>query len=50
MRLEKDRMKWTSEAEAAVKKVLFFVRKKVRQRVENEAAASGKKIVSLADV
>ncbi len=43
-------MKWTSEAEAAIKKVPFFVRKKVRARVENEAAGAGKKIVSLADV
>lgn len=43
-------MKWTSEAEEAVKKVPFFVRKKVRSRVENEAAAAGKKTVLLADV
>lgn len=43
-------MKWTLEAEAAVKKVPFFVRKKVRSRVENEATAAGKKVVSLADV
>jgi len=43
-------MKWTPEAEAAVKKVPFFVRKKVRTRVENEAAAAGKAVVSLADV
>lgn len=43
-------MKWTSEAEAAVKKVPFFVRKKVRVRIENEAAKAGKKAVSLADV
>lgn len=43
-------MKWSSEAEAAVKKVPFFVRKKVRARVESEAAAAGKNTVSLADV
>jgi anaerobic sulfite reductase subunit C len=43
-------MEWTSEAEAAVKKVPFFVRKKVRQRVENEARAAGKHAVILADV
>jgi anaerobic sulfite reductase subunit C len=43
-------MKWTDEAEAAVKKVPFFVRKRVRARVENEAAAAGKQIVSLAQV
>jgi len=43
-------MKWTDEAEAAVKKVPFFVRKRVRLRVEEEATAAGKKRVSLADV
>jgi len=43
-------MKWTDEAEAAVKKVPFFVRKRVRARVETEAAAAGKHFVSLADV
>ncbi|MBW1820384.1 MAG: 4Fe-4S binding protein [Deltaproteobacteria bacterium] len=43
-------MKWTLEAEAAVKKVPFFVRKKVRSRIENEAETAGKKAVSLADV
>jgi len=43
-------MRWTSEAEEAVKKVPFFVRKKVRLRVENEAVKAGKKAVSLADV
>jgi len=31
-------MKWTDEAEAAIKKVPFFLRKKVRARVEKEAA------------
>ncbi len=36
-------MKWTFEAEAAVKKVPFFVRKKVRSRIEKEAAKAGKK-------
>ena len=43
-------MQWSSEAEAAIRKVPFLVRKKVRQRVENEAAAAGKPNVSLADV
>jgi len=43
-------MKWREEAEQAVKKVPFFVRKKVRARVEKEAAAAGKHDVSLADV
>ena len=43
-------MKWTIEADAAVKKVPFFVRKKVRLRIEKEAMEAGKKTVSLADV
>jgi len=43
-------MDWTPEAEDAVKKVPFFVRKRVRARVEKEAREAGKKTVSLADV
>ncbi|MFZ5562969.1 MAG: 4Fe-4S dicluster domain-containing protein [Thermodesulfobacteriota bacterium] len=43
-------MKWTNEAEAAIKKVPFFVRKKVRARVEAEAEAQGKHVVTLAEV
>ncbi len=43
-------MKWTDEAEDAVKKVPFFVRKKVRVRVEKEAVAAGREIVSINDV
>ncbi|UCD78019.1 MAG: 4Fe-4S binding protein [Desulfobacterales bacterium] len=43
-------MEWTQEADDAVKKVPFFVRKRVRARVENEARQAGKKVVSLADV
>ena len=43
-------MQWTSDAEAAVKKVPFFVRKKVRARVEKEAQEAGKKVVSVAEV
>jgi dissimilatory sulfite reductase (desulfoviridin) alpha/beta subunit len=43
-------MKWTDDAEAAVKKVPFFVRKKVRIRVEKEAAEVGKARVTLSDV
>lgn len=43
-------MKWNDEAEAAIRKVPFFVRKKVRTRVENEAAEAGCKIVTLGDV
>ena len=43
-------MDWTQEAEDAVKKVPFFVRKRVRARVEKEAREAGKKVVSLAEV
>jgi len=43
-------MKWTEDAEEAVKKVPFFVRKKVRDRVEKEAAEAGKSIVTTAEV
>ena len=43
-------MRWVPEAGATIKKVPFFVRKKVRSRVDNEAAAAGKEVVSLADV
>ena len=43
-------MKWMPEAEEAIKKVPFFVRKRVRARVEKEANEAGKKLVSLADV
>ena len=43
-------MKWMPEAEEAIKKVPFFVRKRVRARVEKEAIEAGKQAVSLADV
>jgi dissimilatory sulfite reductase (desulfoviridin) alpha/beta subunit len=43
-------MKWMPEAEEAIKKVPFFVRKRVRARVEKETAEAGKEVVSLADV
>ena len=43
-------MEWTKDAENAVKRVPFFVRKKVRARVETQVAETGKKIVTLADV
>jgi dissimilatory sulfite reductase (desulfoviridin) alpha/beta subunit len=43
-------MDWTIEAENAVKKVPFFVRKRVKARVENDARKAGKKEVTLADV
>lgn len=43
-------MKWTPEAEKAIKKVPFFVRNRVRARVENEATAEGKPVVTLTEV
>jgi len=43
-------MEWSPEAEDAVKKVPFFVRKRVRARVEKEASEAGKELVSLVDV
>jgi anaerobic sulfite reductase subunit C len=43
-------MQWTPEAEQAIAKVPFFVRKRVRQRVEGEAAEAGQTLVTLAIV
>lgn len=43
-------MIWEKEAEDAVKKVPFFVRKKVRSRVENYVADKGGDRVTLAHV
>ena len=43
-------MQWSEEAQAALKKVPFFVRKRVRARVEQEAADGGKTRVTLSDV
>lgn len=43
-------VKWTSEAELAIKKVPFFVRKRVRARVEKEAREIGKNVISLSEV
>jgi dissimilatory sulfite reductase (desulfoviridin) alpha/beta subunit len=43
-------MKWSPEADDSIKKVPFFVRKKVRARVEKEAREAGKQVVTLADV
>jgi len=42
-------MKWTSEAESAIKKVPFFVRKRVKVRVEKEAYDAGKAMITLAE-
>lgn len=43
-------MHWTAEAETAIKKVPFFVRKRVRARVESEARREGKSTVTMAEV
>jgi anaerobic sulfite reductase subunit C len=43
-------MQWSSEAEDAIKKVPFFVRKKVKARVEKEARSRSKARITLADV
>ncbi len=43
-------MQWTDDAEKAIKKVPFFVRKKVRLRVENDAENKGKELITLDDV
>lgn len=43
-------MEWTKRADNALKSVPFFVRKKVRARVDSEAAGAGKRMVTLADV
>lgn len=43
-------MKWTQDAEDAIKKVPFFVRKRVRARIEKEALVEGRKVVSLNEV
>ncbi|MEW6078966.1 MAG: 4Fe-4S dicluster domain-containing protein [Thermodesulfobacteriota bacterium] len=43
-------MKWSPEAEDALRGVPFFVRKKVRLRVEDDARRAGHSEVTLADV
>lgn len=43
-------MEWTAEAEHAIAKVPFFVRRRVRKRVEEEAARVGATIVALGHV
>jgi hypothetical protein len=41
---------WTPEAEDAVKKVPFFVKKRVKTRVEDEAHQVGKTTITLNEV
>ncbi len=43
-------MKWTSEAEKALSRVPFFVRKRVRKYVEEEVGRAGAKVVELSHV
>jgi anaerobic sulfite reductase subunit C len=43
-------MQWTDEASKAISKVPFFVRKRVRKRVEEETARSGSSLVTLEHV
>lgn len=43
-------MKWSARAEAAISKVPFFVRKRVRKKVEAHSTEKGKQRVDLADV
>ena len=43
-------MEWTPDADESIQKIPFFVRKRVRARVEKEAKNAGKKMVSAADV
>jgi dissimilatory sulfite reductase (desulfoviridin) alpha/beta subunit len=43
-------MKWTAEAEGAVSKVPFFIRKRVKKRVEEEAEGQGSPLVTLEHV
>ena len=43
-------MNWSSEAKEALSKVPFFVRKRVRKRVEEEVARSGDKEVAIKHV
>jgi anaerobic sulfite reductase subunit C len=43
-------MQWSDEAENAIRKVPFFVRKKVRARVEKEAAEEGRTEITINEV
>jgi anaerobic sulfite reductase subunit C len=43
-------MKWNAEAEAAIKKVPFFVRNRVRTRVQEDALKQGRQHITLTEV
>jgi anaerobic sulfite reductase subunit C len=43
-------MKWSEDAEAAISRVPFFVRRRVRKRVEDEAMRSGARTVEMTHV
>lgn len=43
-------MKWSDRADSAVKQVPFFIRKKVKKKIETHAAQKGKTSVELTDV
>jgi anaerobic sulfite reductase subunit C len=42
-----EKMKWTKEAEVAVSRVPFFIRKRVKKKVEEEAEKNGDPLVTL---
>jgi anaerobic sulfite reductase subunit C len=44
---ERDQMKWTNEAEGTVSRVPFFIRKRVKKRVEEEAERCGSPVVTI---
>jgi len=43
-------MQWSAEAEAAIKKAPFFIRKKARQRLEMQVSSEGRDVVAAEDV
>lgn len=49
-RRNKQPMRWTDEAEKAVSRVPFFLRKRVRKKVEEEAGREGSSVVTLEHV
>jgi len=44
------KMTWDSEAEKMLRRVPFFVRKRVRMKVEEEVAAAGRNCVTKGDL